>query len=76
MTIIISNEIANTYAKGDAIIRNFRHSSGVVMMMYNSYCCRKYCFTEPNVSQEAKGSNLLLFLKSCQLYATKVFMFD
>ena len=40
----IRNEIANTYARGNTIIRHFKHcSEDVKVKLYNSYCCNIYC---------------------------------
>ena len=40
----INNEISNTYARGNTIIRHFKHcSADVKVKLYNSYCCSIYC---------------------------------
>ena len=40
----IKNEIGNTYARGNTIIRHFKHcSADVKVKLYNSYCCSIYC---------------------------------
>ena len=40
----IKNEIGNTYARGNTIIRHFKHcSADVKVTLYNSYCCSIYC---------------------------------
>ena len=40
----IRNETANTYARGNTIIRHFKHcSEDVKVKLYNSYCCNIYC---------------------------------
>ena len=39
-----TNEIGNTYARGNTIIRHFKHCSvDVKVKLYNSYCCSIYC---------------------------------
>ena len=40
----IKNEMGNTYARGNTIIRRFKHcSADVTVKLYNSYCCSIYC---------------------------------
>ena len=40
----IKNEIGNTYARGNTIIRHFKHcSADVKVKLYNSCCCSIYC---------------------------------
>ena len=42
----IRNELANTYARGNTIIRHFKHCSEdvkVKLILYNSYCCNIHC---------------------------------
>ena len=40
----INNEIGNTYARGNTIMRHFKHcSADVKVKLCNSYCCSIYC---------------------------------
>ena len=40
----IKNEIGNTYARCNTVIRRFKHcSADVKVKLYNSYCCSMYC---------------------------------
>ena len=49
----IKNEVANTYARGNTIIRYFKHcSEDAKVKLYNSYCCNIYCCALVSVYQK------------------------
>ena len=65
----ISNQIGNTYARGNTIIRHFKHCSDVKVKFYNSYCCSIYCCALFSVYHKT-------VLDKLQLACNKVLKFD